>query len=55
MRAVEPPEVGHAPSPLSGWGYPHPLAGENWTIKPDLYQPNDARARTNWSTSAIVE
>jgi hypothetical protein len=19
---------GHAPSPLRGWGYPHPLAGE---------------------------
>ena len=20
---------GHAPSPLRGWGYPHPLAGES--------------------------
>jgi hypothetical protein len=20
---------GHAPSPLGGWGYPHPLAGES--------------------------
>ena|GEM_PF-3983898 len=24
---------GHAPSPLRGWGYPHPLAGASWTIE----------------------
>jgi hypothetical protein len=27
---------GHAPSPLCGWGYPHPLAGERsgaWDLR----------------------
>jgi hypothetical protein len=26
------PRWGYAPSPLRGWGDPHPLAGESWAI-----------------------
>ena len=32
MRAASGTRWGHAPSPLHGWWYPHPLAGENLTI-----------------------
>ncbi len=29
MTAPATMQWGHAPSPLGGWGYPHPLAGES--------------------------
>jgi rubredoxin len=32
MRAASGTRWGHAPSPLRGWRYPHPRAGENRTI-----------------------
>jgi rubredoxin len=32
MRAASGTRWGHAPSPLRGWGDPHPLAGASRTI-----------------------
>jgi hypothetical protein len=34
-------DVGHAPLPLRGWGYPHPLAGE----RSGAHEPRRRRCR----------